>query len=181
VVLVDDSDDDDDEVVAVSMTGAAASSAAGTAAAAAAGGGEGAGAAAAATRVNNLDALVGSERDAKNVFVELRKAANHPLLLRQHFRCEKKMTLLISRLHANGHFGDTCTTPMVRKELEGYSDLDLHQLCVDYGGSLQHMELPTEALFDSAKMTWLRYDESMFVSGVQRREIGAKKKRGDCD
>lgn len=60
-----------------------------------------------------LSALVGSQSDARNVFVELRKAANHPLLLREHFRDEAKMSLVAKRLYGHGHFGDTCTMEMV--------------------------------------------------------------------
>ena len=103
----------------------------------------------------DIGALVGSDRDAKNVFVELRKAANHPLLLLERYREEAKMKLLVTKLFGYGHFGDQCTAGMVRKELDSYSDLDLHQLCSEYGGSLAALELPFEALLGSAKIRWL--------------------------
>jgi SWI/SNF-related matrix-associated actin-dependent regulator 1 of chromatin subfamily A len=103
-----------------------------------------------------LAALVGCDRDAKHVFTELRKAANHPLLLREHYRDPATMATLATKLFGYGHFGDTCSLAMVRAELDGYSDLDLHALCASYGGSLQRLELPVEALFESAKMRWLR-------------------------
>jgi len=45
---------------------------------------------------------------------------------------------------------------MVRKELDGYSDLDLHQLCVEHQGSLAAIELPEEVLFESTKVAYLR-------------------------
>ena len=104
----------------------------------------------------SVEQLVGSDRDAKHVFTELRKAANHPLLLQVHFRDPAKMATLATKLFGYGHFGDQCSLAMVRTELEGYSDLELHELCAEYGGSLQHLELPIEVLFESAKMRWLR-------------------------
>ena len=54
-------------------------------------------------------ALVGTTKEAGNVFVELRKAANHPLLLREHYKDEAKMSLLTKRLYSYGHFGDQCS------------------------------------------------------------------------
>jgi hypothetical protein len=57
----------------------------------------------------DIDAIVGSTKEANNVFSALRKAANHPLLLREHFNDPQKMELMANRLYASGYFGDTCT------------------------------------------------------------------------
>lgn len=125
---------------------------------------------------SELDAMVLSNKETRNVFSELRKAANHPLLLREHFNDKDKMELMALHLHAAGYFGETCSIEMVRTEMDGYCDLDLHHICVEVGGSLrvtlhvntlrhtlsvtllnlQRLELPTEVLFESCKMNKLR-------------------------
>lgn len=57
----------------------------------------------------DLNAMVGNQKECRNVFSELRKAANHPLLLREHFKDPKKMELMANRLYNTGFFGETCT------------------------------------------------------------------------
>lgn len=49
-------------------------------------------------------------------------------------------------LRALGAFGDSCTFEMVRKEIETYSDFELHNLCVEYGvvKELRDLQLPKE-------------------------------------
>ena len=104
-----------------------------------------------------LAALVGSEKEAKNVFVELRKAANHPLLLREHFKDPAKIDRMKMVCLHKQWFGDQCTQEMVQKELESYCDLDLNQLCIDLKSpKLRDLELPAETLFESCKMEKLR-------------------------
>ncbi|CAM9553860.1 unnamed protein product, partial [Discosporangium mesarthrocarpum] len=50
---------------------------------------------------------------------------------------------------------EQATIEMVRKELAGYSDFDLHQLCLSFP-SLSHLCLSEETLFTSAKMERLK-------------------------
>lgn len=56
-----------------------------------------------------MDTLVVNKKETRNVFSELRKAANHPLLLREHFDDKDKMEVMANRLFSSGYFGDSCT------------------------------------------------------------------------
>ncbi|KAJ1450090.1 SNF2 family N-terminal domain-containing protein [Pelagophyceae sp. CCMP2097] len=95
------------------------------------------------------------DAQARNVFSELRKAANHPLLLRSKYNAEALAAIATVALH-RGHFGKAATAAMVSTELEGYSDLDLHEICVEYAGDLGARALRTDDLYDSAKFSALR-------------------------
>ncbi|GLE00408.1 hypothetical protein PINS_up009165 [Pythium insidiosum] len=92
------------------------------------------------------------------IFTQLRKAANHPVLLRNHYASEDVLDTLSRCLHRAEAFGTQCSIAMVRKEIEGYSDFELHDLCVQYGGidELKQLQLPIEALLESAKFDLLR-------------------------
>ncbi|KAK7242425.1 helicase [Aureococcus anophagefferens] len=96
---------------------------------------------------------------AKHLFTELRKAANHPLLLRlDKYDAAALARAIAKTLHGNGHFGGAATLAMVTKELESYDDFALHELCAEYAdasgdgfSSLGDLALGTNALFESAK------------------------------
>ncbi|CAN0490815.1 unnamed protein product, partial [Ectocarpus sp. 12 AP-2014] len=70
-----------------------------------------------------------SAKECKNIFTELRKGANHPLMLLNHFKGGGKMEKVVEVLHRTGYFGGQATKDMVAKEVSGYSDFDLHQVC----------------------------------------------------
>lgn len=97
-----------------------------------------------------------STSDMKHVFTALRKAANHPLLLRVRYQDSKVMDKIARVAHAQGHFGQQCDVARVRQECDTYSDYDLHQLCTEYPKYLGKYTLPEEALYDSPKMRRLR-------------------------
>mmetsp|Transcript_962 Transcript_962/g.2268 ORF Transcript_962/g.2268 Transcript_962/m.2268 type:complete len:970 (+) Transcript_962:111-3020(+) len=101
-------------------------------------------------------------------FSQLRKAANHPLLVRQYFgksadespdgvaRSLDKVVDLLNRVKA---FGPAATVRMIEKEIKNYSDWDFHLLALEYGsrnGELRGMILPQEALWTSAKARQLQ-------------------------
>ncbi|TMW62686.1 hypothetical protein Poli38472_005304 [Pythium oligandrum] len=92
------------------------------------------------------------------IFTQLRKAANHPVLLRNHYVSDEVLDTMSRCLHRADAFGNQCSIAMVRKELEGYSDFELHDLCVQYGGNeeLRKLQLPMETLLHSAKFDFLR-------------------------
>ncbi|KAF1321071.1 Atp-dependent helicase, partial [Globisporangium splendens] len=99
--------------------------------------------------------------DAANdsaIFTQLRKAANHPVLLRNHYVSDEVLSTMSRCLHRAEAFGSQCSISMVRKELESYSDFELHDLCVQYAGNeeLQKLQLPMETLLASAKFDYLR-------------------------
>ena len=64
----------------------------------------------------------------QHLFTALRKAANHPLLLRTRHTTEEAKTHLAKQLYQYGYFGrhETCTINHVRQELEKFSDFGLH-------------------------------------------------------
>lgn len=113
-----------------------------------------------------LDHLVGNTRDETSevpqsdaaIFTQLRKAANHSIMLRTHFVSDEVLSLMSRSLHRADAFGNQCTIDMVRKELESYSDFELHDLCVQYSGNeeLRRLQLPIETLMKSAKFDYLR-------------------------
>ncbi|KAG5185729.1 SNF2 family N-terminal domain-containing protein [Tribonema minus] len=100
-------------------------------------------------------AIVGSTTEAKNVFTELRKAANHPLLLLHHYKDDATISRIVEVAYGAAYFGDAATPQMVRKELETFSDYDMHQLCSHFP-ALEDLTLQQDALFSSAKMVRLR-------------------------
>jgi SWI/SNF-related matrix-associated actin-dependent regulator 1 of chromatin subfamily A len=100
---------------------------------------------------------LGSGSDAA-IFTQLRKAANHPALLRLHYMSDEVLDTMTRCLHRADAFGNQCSLAMVRKELESYSDFELHDLCVQYAGNdeLRALQLPHEALLASSKFDYLR-------------------------
>ncbi|OQR87528.1 ATP-dependent helicase [Achlya hypogyna] len=107
----------------------------------------------------NLEANIFDGQNDAAIFTQLRKAANHPILLRHHFRSPEKMDTLGAQLYQLGAFGNQCTRAMVDKEIESYSDFDLHELCAQYGDvspELRALQLPVATLLDSVKFDHLR-------------------------
>jgi SNF2 family DNA or RNA helicase len=96
-----------------------------------------------------------SASEASNLFTALRKAANHPLLLRVRYRDAKTLEKISIIAHSMGHFGNQCDYQRVRDEIEGMSDFDIHQLCLEYE-ALNSLQLDASALYDSPKMDLLR-------------------------
>lgn len=94
--------------------------------------------------------------EAKHLFTALRKAANHPLLLRIYYQDEAMLKEIAKVAHTHEHFGNQCNMERVLNEIKSFSDFDLHQLCVQYPAYLQKYELSAEALYDSPKMVYLR-------------------------
>lgn len=64
----------------------------------------------------------------KHLFTELRKAANHPLLLRTRHLEDNEIDDLARRLLNYNYFGSdaTCTLQLVKNELKKMSDYDIH-------------------------------------------------------
>lgn len=72
-------------------------------------------------------------RQISNYFMQFRKIANHPLLVRRLYT-DSDVDSLARKLHPRGAFGFECTLDRVRDELLGYNDFSLHQLSLSYGG-----------------------------------------------
>mmetsp|Transcript_14357 Transcript_14357/g.16695 ORF Transcript_14357/g.16695 Transcript_14357/m.16695 type:complete len:1184 (-) Transcript_14357:410-3961(-) len=69
-----------------------------------------------------------SAKSYSNVFTDLRKAANHPLLLRIRHTSPAAIEHLSKHLFMYGYFGqhETCNQGLVKKELQNFSDYDVH-------------------------------------------------------
>lgn len=97
-----------------------------------------------------------SASEAANLFTALRKAANHPLLLRVRYQDDATMQKIAEVSYAEGRFGYQCDLKRVRDEIDKFSDFDLHQLCLEYPAPLGHLQLDATALYDSQKMQKLK-------------------------
>jgi SWI/SNF-related matrix-associated actin-dependent regulator 1 of chromatin subfamily A len=84
-----------------------------------------------ATSTNILDCL--ARRQVSNIFTQLRKLGNHPLLIRRIFT-DETVRKLARKYHKMAVFGNECTVERVQEELNSYSDFTLHRLCLSYGG-----------------------------------------------
>ncbi|GAV78796.1 SNF2_N domain-containing protein/Helicase_C domain-containing protein [Cephalotus follicularis] len=71
-------------------------------------------------------------RQISNYFVQLRKIANHPLLVRRIYS-DEDVVRFAKKLHPLGAFGFECTLDRLVEELKGYNDFAIHQLLVRYG------------------------------------------------
>lgn len=103
----------------------------------------------------------------KHLFTALRKAANHPLLLRTRFTAEKERDELARLAHCYGLFGndESLTLQLVRGELEGYSDFEVHCAALhmiednpskDRKKYLEKYTLKVDDLFSSPKFVRLQ-------------------------
>lgn len=101
----------------------------------------------------------------QHLFTSLRKAANHPLLLRTRHTSEEAKNHLAKHLFQYGYFGrdETCTVDHVRRQLETFSDFDVHCAALDLiaenkfrEGELGRYTLKQEDLFSSPKFERLR-------------------------
>lgn len=109
------------------------------------------------------------EESFTSLFTDLRKVANHPLLLdnqtgavaTKYTRDPAVLPRLAFLLHRLGAFGHSCTVPMVLAQLTETSDFGLHALCCEYGfdacAEVYRMRLtPAEINESSGKFVHLR-------------------------
>ena len=101
----------------------------------------------------------------QHLFTSLRKAANHPLLLRTRHKEESEKHSLAQLLMNYGYFGNdaSLTLTLVKEELEKFSDYDIHCACEEMIGEnparREHLErytLMQDDLFSSSKFVRLR-------------------------
>jgi len=105
------------------------------------------------------------ENEAKNVFFNLRKAANNPLLLRTRWKEEEDVKYLIKWTMANNYFGTdhSLTDDLVRSQLASMSDFLIHSMCLDIiqdnnsmKDKLERFTLMETDMFVSPKLERLR-------------------------
>jgi SWI/SNF-related matrix-associated actin-dependent regulator 1 of chromatin subfamily A len=95
-----------------------------------------------------------SSSEAKHLFTALRKAANHPLLLRTKYVNQDDLKQIATISHLYGHFGSQCDESRVKEELDKFSDFDIHHICMEYS-ELNHLILQRDDLYISPKMLYL--------------------------
>ncbi|KAF4361310.1 hypothetical protein F8388_001199 [Cannabis sativa] len=66
-------------------------------------------------------------RQISNYFVQFRKIANHPLLVRRIYS-DEDVVRFARKLHPMGAFGFECTVDKVIAELKNYNDFSIHRL-----------------------------------------------------
>ncbi|MED6151541.1 Protein CHROMATIN REMODELING 19 [Stylosanthes scabra] len=71
-------------------------------------------------------------RQINNYFVQFRKIANHPLLIRRIYS-DDDVIRFARKLHPMGAFGFECTLDRVIDELKSYNDFSIHRLLLHYG------------------------------------------------
>ena len=93
-------------------------------------------------------------KKTRQLFVRLRKIANHPLLVRARY-AEADLERIARVCHKSGVFGYEASLDRVRAHVfdDAYSDVDLHNLCGDGAtrGQLNDLRLPPEAFSESGK------------------------------
>ncbi|PHH75248.1 hypothetical protein CDD83_4432 [Cordyceps sp. RAO-2017] len=98
----------------------------------------------------------GRLNDQNNVWMQLRKAALHPLLFRRHFtddKVEAMGRILMERVpQSELHQPDL---GHLTQELKNASDFELHLWCRDYARLLGQFDLPAGAELDSGKVRTL--------------------------
>ena len=95
----------------------------------------------------------GRMNDQNNAWMQLRKAALHPLLFRRHFdeaKVEEMGKILMDRIpQSELHQPDI---KHLVQELKNSSDFELHLWCRDYSRLLKRFDLPVTAKLESGKV-----------------------------
>ncbi|KAK9723799.1 hypothetical protein RND81_05G026300 [Saponaria officinalis] len=89
-------------------------------------------------------------RQISNYFVQFRKIANHPLLIRRIYNNDD-IVRIAKKLHPRGVFGHECTLERVVDELKSYSDFSVHRLLYNTGIKDTKGILPDKQVMASAK------------------------------
>ncbi|KAF0893409.1 hypothetical protein E2562_024221 [Oryza meyeriana var. granulata] len=98
---------------------------------------------------NNVVGLI-PKRQISNYFMQFRKIANHPLLIRRIYS-DKDVDQIARLLYPKGAFGFECSLERATQELKNYNDFAIHQLLISYGDSGTKGALTDEHVLGSAK------------------------------
>ncbi|KAF1002295.1 protein CHROMATIN REMODELING 19 [Apium graveolens] len=90
------------------------------------------------------------KRQINNYFVQFRKIANHPLLVRRIYN-DEDVVRFAKKLHPKGVFGFECTLERVIEELKSYNDFSIHQLLLYHDIADKKGVLSDEHVMFSAK------------------------------
>lgn len=87
-------------------------------------------------------------RSGMNMMMKLRRASNHPLLLRVHYNLDKLRTMSTLMLQERTHHD--ANPDLIFEDMEVMSDFELHTLCTKYQ-SLRDYRLEDDLIVDSGK------------------------------
>ncbi|KAJ3072775.1 hypothetical protein HDU98_002935, partial [Podochytrium sp. JEL0797] len=91
--------------------------------------------------------------DNVNVLMQLRKAANHPLLFRRMYTSDK-IKVMAREIMKEDQYMDA-NMEYIREDMEYMSDFELHRLCLNFP-TIQHHALCDDEWMDSGKIQWLK-------------------------
>ncbi|TVU14875.1 hypothetical protein EJB05_38371 [Eragrostis curvula] len=90
------------------------------------------------------------KRQISNYFMQFRKIANHPLLIRRVYS-DKDVDRIARLMYPKGAFGFECSLERAIQELKSYNDFAIHQLLISYGDAGTKGVLTDEYVLSSAK------------------------------
>lgn len=111
--------------------------------------------------------IVDDTATQNHLFTSLRKAANHPLLLRTRHTSDEAIEHIVHHTNTYGYWGNVETATdkkeLIRRELAKFSDFDLHGMACDLihenplrAKEMERYKLAEEDLFCSPKFVKLR-------------------------
>lgn len=111
-----------------------------------------------------------------HLFTNLRKAANHPLLLRTRHTSQREIAHMTEHFHKYGAFkGEGSTRERVKEELTKFNDFHIHLTALELidenprrRPDLERYILPEKALFSSAKFSRLQTLLPQLISNGHR-------------
>lgn len=117
-----------------------------------------------AAHVNKSGGKFASAALGEHLFTNLRKAANHPLLLRTRYTSETEINHMAEHFHKYGAFqGEGSTRARVKEELSKFNDFHIHLTALELidenprrRTDLERYILPVDSLFASAKFSRLQ-------------------------
>ncbi|KAJ3632141.1 hypothetical protein Zmor_019146 [Zophobas morio] len=90
--------------------------------------------------------------NVNNILMQLRKAANHPLLHRHNYSSDKLRHMAIA-LQKHNEYKES-DAALVTEDMEVMTDFELHSLCSNWS-ALDAFKLDAHVLFDSGKFSYL--------------------------
>ncbi|KAL5721619.1 DNA helicase [Ranunculus cassubicifolius] len=90
------------------------------------------------------------KRQISNYFVQFRKIANHPLLVRRLYS-DEDVVRFAEMLYSKGAFGFECGLERAISEVKSYNDFSIHRLLLSYFGPEEKGILRDKYVFISAK------------------------------
>ncbi|CAK8682720.1 SWI/SNF-related matrix-associated actin-dependent regulator of chromatin subfamily A containing DEAD/H box 1-like [Clavelina lepadiformis] len=93
-----------------------------------------------------------AKTELRNVFIELRKVANHPLLRREHYPDSKLRNM--ARLLKNDIRYEDSNEAYIFEDMQVMSDFELHNLCLS-SRAISSFKLPDNVIMDSGKFLQL--------------------------